>query len=359
MRIVFIAPKFFPEIGGVEKHIQSVSKELTKLNHSVIVMTSTFRDNIKPFETYKGIQIYRNCLRPSYSPRLNSVINLMKSWIFFAKKFPLLVDCEIIHLHDMESFLWLLPLIPSLKILFRKRIFTTFHGFEGYPVSKLAIIIRKAAEKIGDGNICVGSYIVKWYGTKPDAVIVGGVDTERGFAIGAVKEGAVFIGRLAEDTGIMQYIEGLKILKDKYSIKMELCVCGDGLLGSKIHEFATVNGLEVFFQGFVEHPEEFLDRYRYAFVTGYLSILEAMLCKRLIFAIYGNELKKDYICSIPNAEALLFVSASPEELADNLYLAKSEPEQVESILKKARAFAIEQTWKKIATTYLELYEKKV
>jgi glycosyltransferase involved in cell wall biosynthesis len=358
MRIVFVSPRFSPEIGGVEKHVEFVSKELVKRNHDLTIITSTSNKDLMPFEVMHGVAVYRIFLHTFYWDRLNFWANLIGSWLLFIKMLPVLVKCDVLHLHDEKSFEWLYPFILFLKVLFGSKIFITFHGFEGYPVSRISKIIRRSAEKITNGNICVGSFISNWYGTKPDFTILGGVDPTTQNSDNFHNEAAIFVGRLAEDTGIVQYVEGLKILKDKYSIDMKLCICGDGPLRSQIQQYVEYNNLNVIFLGFVKHPEKLLGGYRYAFVSGYLAMLEAMLQKTLILAIYNNPLKKDYLYSFPNADKLFIIVSSPEELAKKINSAIINSEQIEERLELALAFVERLTWFNVAEVYLQLYRKK-
>lgn len=53
MKILFVSPNFFPFIGGAENHILRICRELKKLNHEVIVFTST-----KNAEDLNGIKVY-------------------------------------------------------------------------------------------------------------------------------------------------------------------------------------------------------------------------------------------------------------------------------------------------------------
>lgn len=358
MRIAFIVPRFSPETGGVEKHVDFVSRELVSQKQQVIIITSTSNNKLKRFEIKNKILIYRYFASKFYVPRVNLFLNLVGEWLFYSQKIPLLLNCDVIHLHDIESFIWLFPLIPLLKGC-RKKIFITFHGFEGrYPVSTSFRILRKIAEKVLNGNICVGSFIINWYGTKADSITIGGVTPVQKFSSIRNKEGAIFVGRLAKDTGIMQYIETIRVLKKKYSKNFHLCICGDGPLRSEIEEFAKFNHLDVYFSGFVENSEKLFQKYRYAFVSGYLAILEAMSNKTLVFAVYDNPLKRDYLYSIPNAKNLLIIASSPNELADKLYAVSSNFEQTEKLLELAYSFASKLTWANLAKMYLQLYEKK-
>ncbi|MFH1663977.1 MAG: glycosyltransferase family 4 protein [archaeon] len=53
MRILFVSPHFFPFIGGAENYILRICRQLKKLNHEVIVFTST--ENAVDFD---GIKVY-------------------------------------------------------------------------------------------------------------------------------------------------------------------------------------------------------------------------------------------------------------------------------------------------------------
>lgn len=353
MKILFIVPRFHPELGGVEKHVYCVAEKLTKSGNEITIMTSTDRDDLKSNERINGIEIYRNNL-PNLDKhsRISVFLRLGKMMLFLLRHFTLIKSHDVIHLHDPVAFLWVIPIIPFLG----KRIFITFHGFEGYPVQQINKIIRKMAEKFTRGNICVGDFIHKWYGTKPTFTIVGGVEVNKKIQNNSSDESAVFVGRLEQDTGILDFLDCLYILKNNHGIDLPLHICGDGSLRSKVIQSAKDHSIRIVLHGFVENVMPYIVRSRYAFVTGYLSILEAMYCKRPVFSIYDNPLKKDYLYSIPETDTLMFVAGSSPELADKIYNVIKSDEYVKPILEKAFTFANNQSWDKIAHTYLNLYK---
>ena len=69
--------------------------------------------------------------------------DLLNVWHFIIKNFQFLINTDIIHFHDVETFLWFSPFI----LLIRKPFFITFHGFEGYPIPKVTRIFRKISKK--------------------------------------------------------------------------------------------------------------------------------------------------------------------------------------------------------------------
>ena len=94
-------------------------------------------------------------------------------WQWLLKNIKIIQEADIVHCHDV--FYWYLPF---RFLYFRKPVFTTFHGYEKYPVPFKNIVIRKISEKLSWGNICVGMFIEKWYGTKATFISYGGVDSK-------------------------------------------------------------------------------------------------------------------------------------------------------------------------------------
>lgn len=353
MKILFITPRFYPELGGVEKHVNSIAERLSKSGNKITIITSTYRNDLKCIEKINGIDVYRNRLSKSDKHSyISTSLQLGKMMFFLLRNFSLIKSHDVIHLHDPATFLWAIPLIPFLG----KRIFITFHGFEGYPIQNIYKIIRKLAEGFTKGNICVGEFITKWYGTKPTFIIVGGVELDTKIYDNYNEESAVFVGRLEKDTGILDFIDCLSILKDRHGIDLPLHICGDGSLRSKVIQNAKDKNTKIILHGFVENVRTYMLNSHYVFATGYLSILEAMYCKRPVFSIYDNPLKKDYLYSIPETDNLMFVAGSSQELVTKIYNVIKSSELEKSVLEKAYVFANNQSWDNIANTYLNLYK---
>ena len=345
MKILMIAPLFYPHIGGVERHIKRLSEELIKKGYKISLLTIKHNQNMIDFEELNKLKIYR-------FPRMS----LPKIWFWIYKRRNLIKEADVIVCHDFSTFIyWYLP----FKFLyFSKPIFITFHGFEGIvPIPQKIVLIRKVTEFLTNGNICIGDYIPKWYGTKANFISYGGAD-EQINVNNTNSEGAVFIGRLENDTGIMVYINALKILKKKYGINLEVAICGNGSLQEMIKNTIKRNKLNVRLHGWIENPLNHLSEYKFAFVSGYLAILEAMVNKKLVFAVYENEIKKDYLTLMPNSKSMMIIAASSEELAKEIKYYLENPERAEEKIENAYYFAKEHTWGKVADTYLKLWGMK-
>ncbi len=269
MRILFLSHYFFPHIGGVEKHVLFLSKELVKKGHSVTILTEKFDPKLKSTVTVNGIKI----IRFDYPRR--KFAGLFFIWLFIWGKRSLFMKSEVIHIHDV--FVWYLP----FKFLFpNKKIYTTIHGYEPEnPFSWFSVFQKKVAIKLSSGTIGVGKFLEKYMGVKFDAIIYGGTNIPKEEK--KEKNKIVFIGRLSKDTGVLKFLEFLKINK-----KFKAVFVGDGELRNKCEKYGKV-------YGFVD-PEKFLRKAEYAVPGGYLSLLEAIAGRCKIKVFWDSKLKKDY-----------------------------------------------------------------
>lgn len=164
MKILFISSFFFPHIGGVEKHVYELSKNLRSKGEEVTVITEKFDQKLKNKEDVGGINVVR-ILYPH-----TRFLGLFLIWFEIFKNRKLIIDADIVHIHDV--FIWYLP----FRVFYpNKKVFTTFHGWEGvWPIPWGNIIQKRIAAKLSTGTIAVGKYIEKYYGIKADKIMYGG-----------------------------------------------------------------------------------------------------------------------------------------------------------------------------------------
>lgn len=165
MNIVFLTRLYHPHIGGVERHVASVSRLLCK-RHSIIIITEKFQADLPDYEKRLEGEIYRIPVLGAGDSAKKWVI-----WEWLLSHRHILDEADVIHAHDV--YFWLFPY--KLFHPFKKT-FVTFHGWESvYPVPVKNIIVRKVSELLASGNICVGDFISKWYHTHPTFVTYGAV----------------------------------------------------------------------------------------------------------------------------------------------------------------------------------------
>jgi glycosyltransferase involved in cell wall biosynthesis len=345
MRVLFVAPNYYPHIGGVEKHIRELSSELMKDGHQVTVLTVKSDPSYKDQEVMDNVAVFR--LRRSANPFLNKLLIRLR----VLRKLGLYLKSDVIHFHDFATFLSLgLILFPLLK-LFGKKVYLTFHGWEGiFPPEKKTIILRKVCEFLTDGNICIGHFIEKWYGTKANIVSYGGTKSVAESHHEDHKY-ILFLGRLSPDTGILAYLDAWKTIQQIYP-DFELVVCGDGELKETVVEKIRSEQLHnVSLKGSVQNPELYIKDASVVFVSGYLGILEAFSYTKSVVSYYDHPLKKDYLEMIPDSEEMMWVVGSVDEIR------RSVNDSLKDNVKryKGRDFSRKQTWHKVKEDYYRLW----
>src|SRR5579859_5414795 len=152
MRILFLSRLFWPHIGGVEKHVMEISKILAKRGHTVTIITERYDKKLAEKEKMNGIIICR------ITTGKENKNKKFKIWKEMKRLQKIIQEADVVHCHDV--FFWYLP----FRFIYpQKPVYTTFHGYESYPIKKNAIRVRKLSEKLSWGNICIGDFIPKWY----------------------------------------------------------------------------------------------------------------------------------------------------------------------------------------------------
>lgn len=356
MNILFMARLYNPHIGGVEKHVEKISLELIKKGHKVTVLTEKFDKKLSNYETIDKINIAR------IDAGGDNWFKKFRIWVNVLNNIKLIRDANIIHVHDV--FFWYLP----FRFIFpRKKIYITFHGYEGNSIPGVkAKLMHKIAEKLSNGNICVGDFLKKWYGTKPDYVIYGGVDIPSKLKIKNTyfvedfvkreKFKILFIGRLEEETGFMEYLRALKLLK-KRSRQFEITILGDGFLMRKAKEFCIKHEINAVFKGSVKNVDSYVVKSDLIFTSRYLGILEALSFKKFVFANFNNAIKKDYLEMTPFAK-YISISKDHKDLLNQIEYYLKNNQNRNEMVDRGFNWAKNQTWDNLVLKYMKLWRKE-
>lgn len=146
-----------------------------------------------------------------------------------------------------------------------------------------------------------------------------------------MKPKILFIGRLEKDLGLETYFQVLKILKLKADF------AGDGSLRKKCQKYGKV-------LGFTDIKKK-INNYDIIFTSSYLSILEGLIHKKPVFAVYENSLKEDYLKMAPFSKYISILK-SPKDIS----LEKKYSQEGYKWAKK-------QTWGNVTDIYLKLWQK--
>lgn len=322
MNIVLISRFFYPHIGGVERHVLFLSQELISQGHNVTVITEQYDSNLLSSETYKQVRIIRI---PTH--KTGEWFKKFVIWRWILNNQSLFLAADVIHVHDVVFWLYPFKLLHPFK-----KIYSTFHGWEGiYPIPIKNIIKKRLDAFLSYKNICIGTYITRWYGIKATDISFGATSAPTFNKTKSNKKlTLLYIGRLDSDSCIEACLKLYKKLKP--SLHWQMMVIGDGPLKHKIPP-------EVNFLGFVSNPHKYIANADYVFTTGYLSLLEAFIHRKIVFSSYNNPLQKDYLTSHPMAKSII--------IDDNV---------ISQGVQKAYVWSITQTWTKLTSQYLTLWQ---
>jgi glycosyltransferase involved in cell wall biosynthesis len=153
----------------------------------------------------------------------------------------------------------------------------------------------------------------------------------------------------------MTFLKAFSLIRQALQDPFRLYVCGEGSLGGKVQELASQKGSGIETVGRVDDPMSWIGRGRFIFASGYLSMLEAMICRRLVFAVYDHPLKQDYWMMMPDARDRMVIAGTPNDLAERFCRLLKEPDTERTMIERSCAFAREQSWERMADLYLSLY----
>ena len=339
--VIHLCRWYSPHVGGVETHVAAISQELHQRGWRVLVFTEQHDAHLPLCEKKGGIEIYRKSALESEK---------MKTWQWLWSQRQLLDQADVIHAHDV--FWWLLPYYAARFFTAHKKIFITFHGWEGqYPVPFKNKLQRWVWSRISTGTMHVGEWIREFYWDKPDVVTYGGTELEKKDIPARRSKplySFVFCGRLSSENEITKYITLLNELKSN-QVAFEMTWVGDGPLRGKCEEVGTVTG-------FVASPIQYLRNADIVFAASYLSILQAQSIGKVVGAFYSHPLKQRYLETFPGAKVMI-ITDQISEMEEKLLKLLFEDRQYEKLSQQAQKFAQQQTWDKVTNAYETLWKK--
>jgi glycosyltransferase involved in cell wall biosynthesis len=333
-KIIIITPRFLPSIGGVEKHVKQINFYLSKQN-KVVVVTEKYKNELASVEVLNNVTIHRFTF-----PKIK-YLGIFVIWVKLLTKFKLFYQADVIHIHDV--YIWYLPI---RILLFWKKNYITFHGWEGiWPIPKKSIFQKRIASILSSGSISVGRYVTEIYSIKTNSVVYGAVDHEGLHQLVPKKDLIIFIGRLSEDTGLQVFLDLLhnnKLFLRKYQI----IFCGDGELRAKCEKFGTVTG-------FVS-PGEYLGQAKLSIASGYLSVFESLYSKCYTIVISQNKIRRKIFRNTPFIGRVSIANSS-KDLAKYINDFTKSNENRELSTSDNQIWASKFTWKKIYFQYKSLW----
>jgi len=273
MRILQITPHYYPQRGGVERHVQSISEGLVAQGHDVVVITMAMPGAVAA-ERINAVPVYRlQAVGPTSAYHV-----------------PLgLADCllncpnfDVIHVHNYHA-----AMLPIVAALAPGRLVITPH-LNDRPHSRIAGLLHMPYSVVGRWSlrraraiVCVSAAervrLLSRFGLQPEriTVIPNGVDLAGAAGTHAVQRDPTLllaVGRLQAYKGVDQAIAALTRLPAAY----RLVVVGEGPCRAALHAHAERLGVagRVTFVGAVS-DDQLAGWYRRASVMLAMSSAEA------------------------------------------------------------------------------------
>ena len=346
MHIAFLVPRYWPDLGGVEKYVHELGKALFAVGHRVTVVAPAYQPSLPDVEFRDGVEIRRF---PAYRSPL-------RCWVALTRMRRRFTKADVVHISNVDMVEYYHRMIGW--IIPRRPIFMTRHGMSyqcPVPIEEKRRAARAAT--LVDGIIDDGVFIAKWLGVPSTAALDQGLSPttdELDHVPEPPPTSAVFIGRLDWDSGIENYIEAINLLVHQHRPRISLDVYGGGHLQGELRARVERQQLPITFHGWVNDAQNRLTDGCFAFVSGRLAIQEAMARRRLVVATYVNQLKRDYVCE-ESFSPHLVVGGTPPELAALVIRYAQHNEERARIVDGAFAHAKNLTWHRTAQGFLKLW----
>ncbi|MEM4747663.1 MAG: glycosyltransferase family 4 protein, partial [Archaeoglobaceae archaeon] len=150
MKIAYVTPRFFPEIGGVETHVYELAKRMK--DFEVEVLTTDPSGKLAKFEEIEGIKVNRF---KSYAP--SNAYFFSNELRRFLKKHA--EDYDLIHAHNFHALPALYAALSSPKIfVFTPHYHGHGHSFFRNFLFKFYKIYAKKVFKVANAVICVSNF---------------------------------------------------------------------------------------------------------------------------------------------------------------------------------------------------------
>lgn len=346
MRIVFIAHRYWPSVGGVEKYLHELALALSQLGHEPTVIAAAHAENLPPADRHENIPILR--FPATRSP-------LRCRW-WFRRHRTLLRDADVISISNTHvwEYIW-----PWLELwVDPRRIFLIRHGMAmKFPVPEMHRARAARVQSNAAGVAHDGQFISRWLGVTADICPDQGLRPladELPLVPTPKPNSALYIGRLEPDTGVAMYLDAIAALDPQRTGRFRLDLCGDGSLRPQLEARAQEERLSVRFLGRVANAQDLLGQYAFAFVDGRMAIQETMARRRPVISAFDTPLKRDYLCGESFSQHL-FAAPTGVDLVRRVSELADNPAVRDEIVERAFEYARTLTWKATARRFLGLW----
>lgn len=339
-KVLFITPRFYPDKGGVENHVEEIAENLIEKGYKVTVLTVSDDAQARKREVKDSIEI----LRITGVDRLDKV-QIWRRIVGLRQQFA---QADIVHVHDV--FWWLFPVYTSI----RKKVYCTFHGWEGrYPIPLKNKLWRYLFSYLSRKTIHVGAWIQEFYFDTPDAVTYGGISNkcfdDRLHTSNSRETKIAFVGRLEKENDIEAYLQIIAKLQKKIK-NIRVTFVGGGSYQPQCQKIGEITGMIG-----CKRVLDFIQDVDFIFAASYLSILQAQAVGKIVVATYSHRLKQRYLETYSGAKYMI-ISGDQDYITRQIVELNKDKKRKKRLERAVRIFARKQTWKKVTQLYINLWQ---
>lgn len=309
MKIIQVAPKYFPHIGGVEKIVQEISEGMVKRGHYVEVVTTDPSGTLPKNETINGVKVVRF---KSFAPN--------DAYYFAPGIYPYMknIDCDLVHAHNYHAFPAFFACLANkgdrqkfvLSPYFHGKGHTSFRNFL-HKIYKLWLgkcVFNKADIIIALSKFEIDLIKDKFSNIQNEFITISpGVDNELFISsrpsTKEVNKSLLYVGRVEEYKGIQYVIHALEYLSKISDDRYILNIVGSGPFENKLKKTVGKTNVEVNWHGWAS-GEKLWQQYRKADLLVLLSSYET----------FGIVVAEALASKVP---ALVVESSALKEFVDN------------------------------------------
>lgn len=371
MRILLINYEYPPLGGGAAKATANIAREMAALGHTVLVMTSRWR-NLPHEETVDGYTVIRIPARRAKADRSNPIE--MLSFLFSSvlcvlklrRRWPVDYTLAFFGIPSGPAA-WVLKKVAQVPYIISLRGGDVpgigIEGVGKYEVLSKPVIqfLWKRAAHVVANSQSLAELARRSSRGKDIPVIPNGVDTTF-FCPGSTRRAGqwVFVGRITAYKGVDYLIEAVSQLTPEEQQKLNFCIVGDGLYRLDCIRLAQERGVSDRFE-FVgwKSPEQIRDYYQasegFIFPTLFEgmpnALLEAMACGLPVISTTAPGIE-----GLVQDNGWVVTPANADELAERLRYALLHPTELSAMGQRSRELAQTYSWRTVAERYLDLMQ---
>lgn len=360
MRILMLGSKEYPfgssrghdpkAGGGIEVHVEKLSRHLAKRDHEVFIITRQFPGQAKE-EIHGKIHVYRTGFIPNTYLR-TLTFNLMG--LFRGRRTVRESRIDLIHCHGVLAGFFGSVLSKSTGT---PMIFTP-HGTLiewGFPIRHILKLFRRVPLRVAKRVIFISPMETECMKPRnPSVLLTNGIDFEDYKPVKKSWEGMrfLFLGRLEEFKGVKYVMESFKRLSGEFP-DSELYIAGEGKTKSWILEFIEKNRMEnVKFLGWMDSKDVFPETDAFLLPSTErgqpIALLEAMASGKIVITSLNY---------VEDQRTGLKVKPDATDVYEKMLLVCRNPKKYEQLGKNARKSIQNLSWPDVVKDFEHEYEK--